>query len=142
MFPPVSDGPGQQDPAAAAKAPLPPLGNLSRGGSSAPSRGDFLKDMVSGLAPVARGVAMIHHGIDMIRSANLIDPQILQQFKAFAGALLPLSAQQLAVPGGAPQQGAPPTMGQGGIPPAGMGPPPAGPPPPMAPPQGGSQTVQ
>lgn len=133
MFPPVSDGPGQQDPAAAAKAPLPPLGRTPRGGSS-PSRGDFLKNMVSGLAPVERGVAMIHHGIDMIQSAGLVDPQILTQFRAFAGALIPLSVQQLAVPGGAPQQGAPPTMGQGGIPPAGgMG----GPPTPAGPPPGG-----
>lgn len=94
--------------------------------------------MISGLRPVERGVALIHHGIDMIRSANLIDPQILNQFKAFAGALLPLSIQQLTVPGGGPpQMGAPPTLGQGGIPPAGMGMQPPGPPPGQ-----GSQTVQ
>ena len=141
MFPPASDSPGNQDPTAAAKAPLPPLGKISKGGApAAPGRGDFLKSMVSGVAPVERGVNIVNQGLDMIRSAGIVDPQILNQFKIMVNALIPYSLQQLMIPGRAPQGSMPPAIGQAGLPPAGSAPPPGpgpgmGAPPPPGPPQ-------
>lgn len=112
----MSPAPNSSSPGA---APLPPLPNLSSGGSTggAPGQQSGMAAIISGLAPVKAAVEQIQDACRQIVQSGAVpgSEQACAQIIALSNSLLTIAAQSALQPGTGGGQGA------GGIPPVGGG---------------------
>src|SRR5215472_14909843 len=114
MFP--SPGPSSGTAQSPSVAPLPPLPDLSGSSGKGPTGGkdDPLSSMMSGLAPLKKGMDKMLEGLRDIEKTGMLvgSERTLGVIRALIAQLLPQAIQQSMIPG-EQSQGLPPTIGQG-----------------------------